>query len=437
MRRITAEQLFEAIGETKSEYLKGILEANPKSNIFRKKQKWMFQMASAAACLTVFVVGAHALFNQITANNTYWNPGQNIITPDNSWQTSDAAEGCDSGIVMGKIVDGKYYYLELGEGIYAFDIETGTKEIIVEGDRYLCEEVINEYGIFYTIKNNVYMRVHETGETKIVFSAEENYDIHIYFDYDEEKLEEEQLEVLRIEIYNYDTDTIYERVLDGKTGEDITEQYPQIETDSMSFDEDEQRNDIRTYQIDNREFKQEIIFALEKDGIWRSTDLLYEMRDGEWELLTPHAENGEPYTTSVQFANNTMLIVMHEYYMESQLFLHSASGADMRIPSELESLWIGGVIENYIYYRTENPKGLYKPRVYDTLTGESWDLKCYEDENCEKECSEKIMDKFYDYVIDGEYAVSADAWTDKQILWKVNYDEENRPVSLSFIRQFE
>lgn len=430
MSKITSEQLFEAIGETKKEYLKEISYGNISNKESKKKKKVhkkpsrFFKIASAAACLALLVLGV-------------WSQNNHSQSEYNQLDQNEQEACCSMDVIMGKIVDDTYYYSIIEDGIYAYDIEERTNEKIIDAKQYEYDYRINSYGMFYSLNQHVYMREHKTGDTKIVFSVEDDSDTKVYFDYNEETLEIVGFEDIRIEIYDYDKEIIYERILDGRTGEDITEQYPNIQSESMSFDEDEHRNETHTYQIGDREFRHEIVYALEEDGIWRSKERIYEQKNNEWQQLWPRDADGKEYYSSVEFANKDMLIVNYEYYMENTKVVYLASGKNVILPYEINSTWISAIVDDYIFYHANTQNGLYKPMVYDLTTGESWQLKCFEDMECKKECSKEVLDKFYSYITDGDCVISSTGWLTEQILWKMNYDKEKRPISVSFVTTFD
>ncbi len=417
MSRMTSEKLFEAIGEVEEEYLKDIsidaLDIYNRTEKRRVRRSWMIKIASVAACLAIVVLGIRSL-----SDNQGMLPG-----------TQGMEACCSSSTIIGEIVGDMYYYTLSEEGIYAYSIIDGTNKKIIDSDQY-HDFMINDYGIFYSSKNEVYMREHQTENTRIVYTADAYADIRIYF------VQLENTEDILIEVYDYGAQTNYERVLDGNSGEDITEQYPDISSEEVTFEEDDRQNESHIYCVGDRKFLFEIVYRLEEDGIWRSRDLFYEWKDGGWQRLTPVGEEKD-YDSYVEFWNEDMIIVEYDYYMETKKVVYTASGKDVKLPYNVKYRWFIAAKDDYIFYEADVSGGLYKPMVYDVEAEESWQLKCYADIECKKECSEEVLNNFYSYTTDGKYVISNTADTSEQFLWKLNYDEDGRPASLSLLAAFD
>ena len=416
MSKITAEQLFEAIGEVKEEYVKDIsVDASDIYNRNEKQKKrrsQIIKMVSAAACLAIVVLGIRSLSKH-----------QEPLLGTQGMET------CGSSTIIGEIVGDMYYYSVPGEGIYAYCITDGIHEKIIDEEKYRVY-IVNTYGIFYSLENEVYMRKHETGKTEKVFAVDAYSDMGISFD------ETKIMEDIFIEVYDYDRKIVYERVLDDRTGADITEQYTNVCAKEMTFDEDDRQNEAQFYTVGDRKFMLEIVYHLEEDGIWRSTELFYEWKEGQWQKLTPEGEK-EEYYSYVEYVNKDMIIVEYSYYMETKKVLYSAAGEDRTLPYGIRNRQISAVVDNYLFYEADVSDGLNKPMVCDSTTGGVWELKCYEDVTCEKECAQEVLDNFYFLTTDGEYVISNTAWTTKQYLWKLNYDENGRPCALSLLTTFD
>ncbi|MBO5373419.1 MAG: hypothetical protein J6A75_11995 [Lachnospiraceae bacterium] len=407
MSKITAEQLFEAIGEVKEEYLKEAEDKKSKNTGlkgFNFIRKWK-AAAMMAACLAVLVIGIKGM--------------QGI-------RESVPPAECCFGSIIGEIVGDTYYCVVNDKGLYAYHISDGKLEKAVENISY-GEYVVNTYGIYYFKDKKVYRKDAKTGETKEIFSAGPIADIRVYLS------AMENTEDVLFEVYNYTTETIYEKVIDGCTGADITEQYPSVHAEKFSFEEDERQNELKNYNIGDRQFRYEVVYTLEEDGIWRSTELFYEKKDNHWLLLTPETEAGEKYYSYVEYMDENKMIVEYELY-GSQKVLYTADGRDIILPGEIGYNSIDAVVGDYILYGVDSEDGDCKPMVYDTVTKESWQLECYADMSCKEMCTKKQQSYLYNYTSDGNYVFSCAPWETKHALWKMNYDENGRPISVSLLK---
>lgn len=210
------EDVLKAFDAIQDEYL---LAANPRKQILRKRIK---KMVSVAAIMVLFIISSLNIADRMDVGRM----------------------GCNS--ILGTVVNGKYYYYKQHKGVFSYDSISG--ETRKEISTFVMDSyIVDEYGIYYDYKTSLYVKEHLTGNVRKIFSAGRLNATHINYEFIDDN------EDILITIYNMRSERIYQRVINGLTGEDISCYYTDIIYDPISYEDSSTLYDKEDNEEDNSE----------------------------------------------------------------------------------------------------------------------------------------------------------------------------------------
>lgn len=119
--------------------------------------------------------------------------------------------GAGAGGGGGNFVAGWYYYQVNGGDVYRHNMEQGSEKVL-SGWRYDHWEV-NENGLYYKQNRRLYLIDHNSGEKRLLYRSGLFESSHIGFTlYGEDVI---------VSVYNKRKDSVYEVLIDGKTGQEL------------------------------------------------------------------------------------------------------------------------------------------------------------------------------------------------------------------------
>lgn len=347
-------RLLLALGEIAPKYAEEAANAKP-------RRRWT-RVLAAAACLCL-VVGTAGMFIH---------------------RLGFFQAGCSAW--PGEFVEGRYYYTVQHSGLYCWNGETTEK---VLGAFWYDGKLVNDYGIYYKRGRSLYVKVHDTGKSRKLYTAPLLNCSHIGFSFYGEDV------VVRV--YNKWKKYASEVLLDGKTGELLEEVTPQIPYSDL---------------YDNLTFSDTHFLVGERELV------LVPGADDYSLLLT---ENGQSLLPEGQ----TVSVYANRYGEElwfdlrdgddtvKTVYIARANGEDTLL--ECACNYSGTVAGGYAYWVKSEPGEVW---CMDTHTGESWRLET------------DVDMEFYELSTDGVHLVSCVPWDDYQALWRVEYGENSRPAAL-------
>lgn len=360
-----ATRFSSALGKVNDKY---IMEA---VTYERKKKSGWLKWGAMAACLCLVIVGVLDTLGRF----------------DYSFKA-----GC--GATPGTIVDGIYYYYVPHSGVWSYEPNGVSQKQL---STYWMEEwTVNDYGIYYWQGMSVYVRDHETGERRKLYSASWPECTHIRF-----RLRDDG-NIIFIG-YNKDTRIRYELLLDGITGELIETVMEPTSYDDITLPYSEAHK-----IIGNREV--ELLALSKRDRV------VYSLMENNVSLLP---EGMLVYRYEEYFGDALWLGVWREDRVDDEetyaILYPDGKTEIVTLPNQY---YCGGTTE-YLFAPNENCEVL----CVEVATGESWILGMDTPGN------------FLDLATDGNYLYTMAPWAEGQTCWKLEYNEEGRPISISLISE--
>lgn len=299
--------------------------------------------------------------------------------------------GC--GASIGKIIDGTYYYNVKGDGYYCYSPGEGNRRLLSTFWYQGCEA--NEYGLYYKQGRSLYVQEHGTGERRRLYRAGLLDSSHIVF-----TLQADGNVI--VTVYNKYKEYQYELLLDGKTGgilETVMERTP-YHAGGLYYSRSH-------FIVGEREV------VLEEIGNTNDYDLL---ENGV--SILPEGKLVERY--SMAYIGECLWFYMNDNAEltggEQEMFVVRPDGNDECKVLPFYMQYSGN--EDYLFWT-------------DCATDEVWCFDVAAEEGWILEAEEELTR--YSITTDGEYLYSCAPWGEEQILWKVVYDENHRPLSLQLL----
>lgn len=286
----------------------------------------------------------------------------------------------------GDFVDGRYYYSDGHSGLYCWDDGRVTK---VLGALQYDGRLVNGYGVYFTRGRRLYVKPHDTGKTEKLYTAPLFDRSHMGFSFYGGDV------VVRI--YNKWKEYVSEVLVDGVTGavlEEVAHKIPYSDLyDNLAWGDTH-------FRLDDRELvlqpgTDENRFILTENGL-------------------PLPEAGvsvSPYAR--HYGNELWFEVRDDSDTERTVYIARPDGDDtfMTVSCGNGAEAAGG----YAYWVKHEENQVW---CMDTRTGASWQL------------ATDTQTELYELATDGVHLFSCVPWDDYQALWKVEYDEANRPAKL-------
>ena len=299
------------------------------------------------------------------------------------------------GANIGEIVDGTYYYHVKGDGIYSYSPGEGNQK---ELSTYWYQDYdVNEYGIYYKQGRSLYVQEHETGDRRRLYRAGLFDSSHIGF-----TLQEDGNVI--VTVYNKYKEYQYELLLNGITGkilDTVMERTPYNAGD-MYYSRSHFTVGGRTVD-------------LVEVGKANDYDLL---ENGE--SILPEGKLVERY--SVEYIGDNLWFYVNDFADvtggEQELFVVRPDGEDEIKTLPFFEVYSGN--NTYLFFSEVSSNEMW---CFDIETQENWTLEVDRDLT------------LYSVRSDGEYVYSCAPWGDKQILWKLVYDESGKPVAMKLIEE--
>ena len=368
-----SDDLLDAIGEAKDEYVQDVRSTQ------KKKPVWVKRLA-VAACLCLVLSGAISLLIRF-----------------------DFDLGASCGANPGTIVDGVYYYHEPHKGVMRY-VPGGESELVLS-TFWLSEWDVNEYGIYYWHGLSLYVRDHETGTRRKLHSASRLECTHIRFELRDDG------NVIFVG-YNKNTEVRYELLLDGVTGEIIDTVMDPVGYDDFIFAYSESHQ-----VVGNRE----ILFVPLGEKRYDSRADVTEYG----ESLLPEGMSASIYTR--HWGDALWVSLYDEINSEdTDTYLVLYPDGENRIVTLPAESYCGG-IGNYLFYPSYTDE--YETEwgavcCTDIITGESWSLDV-----------DTYTDDLYDLRTDGQYLYSTAPWDDGHMCWELIYDNNGKPTAIRLIEE--
>ncbi|MBQ8232398.1 MAG: hypothetical protein IJZ34_10800 [Lachnospiraceae bacterium] len=299
--------------------------------------------------------------------------------------------GCGANI--GQIVDGIYYYHVKGDGIYSYSPEEGNQK---ELSTYWYQGFdVNEYGIYYKQGRSLFVQEHETGDRRKLYRAGLFDSSHIAF-----TLQADGNVI--VTVYNKYKEYQYELLLDGKTGavlETVMEKTP-YSAGGLYYS--------RThFLVGDREV------TLVRDEGTDDYDLL---ENGV--SILPEGKRVERY--SMEYIGDGLWFYVNDNAQltgkAQEMFVVRPDGEDEIKVLPFFSMYSGD--NEYLFWSDSSSDEMW---CFDIEKEESWMLEVEQDLT------------LYSVRSDGEYVYSCAPWGEKQIRWKLVYDESGRPVAMQLL----
>lgn len=364
---MNADKLLDAVGGIRDEY---IAEARAETGEAKKMGRRWARGLTAAACVCLMLVGAFKALQRFESFST----------------------GCAAW--AGTICDGTYYYSQAHSGLYRYTPESGSKMVI--GTFWYDGCLANDYGVYYIRGRSLYVRPHDTGESRLLYRAGRLEASHMGM-----TLQKDGNIILTV--YNKDKEYYYELLLDGRTGQELETLMEKTPFGSYRYSETH-------YWVGERELtlaatEEEYACDLLENGVsllpGGVTVRFYWVRDYGDQIWFKICEENEDDETQ-------------------DYFIVRADGDDELLT--LPDHGYNTVVGDYAFFTLYEDGELYcVPQCLDIRTGESWVLETDADIAA------------YSFTTDGEYMYTCVPWDDWQACWKMVYDESGRPVALELV----
>lgn len=298
-------------------------------------------------------------------------------------------DGGNCAATPGTIVEGVYYYYVPHSGVWSYEPNGVSQKDL---STYWFEEwAVNDYGIYYQQGRSVYVRDHETGERRKLYSASQPGCTHIRFELSRDG------NIIFVGM-NKDDRTCYELLLDGTTGELIETLMEPTSYDVLSYSESHKK-------IGNREIE---LSAASEDAV------LCELTENGVNLL---ANGMLVYKYEEHWGNALWFKVWQENRVDDEtkyVILHPDGETEIvTLPTQY---YYGGTAE-YLFTTIENCEVL----CVEVATGESWILEM------------DTPGDFHDLATDGNYLYTMAPWAEGQTCWKLEYNDEGHPMRIILV----
>lgn len=292
----------------------------------------------------------------------------------------------------GTIVDGTYYYKVPHRGVYSYTPGGSSKMLL---SAYWEEGwLVNEHGLYYVQGRSLFVRETETGNTRKLYSARRTDSTHIGF-----TLQQDGNIILTV--YNKNTEIKYELLLDGKTGETL-----KTVMEPTSYDSDGLSYSKANYQVGSRHL-QLVLMSGEDD-----CDLLENGKS-----ILPENITVSHYYVTYYGDNLWFECSGNEDGASELMFVVRPDGNDelITIPSHY---YCAGTNE-YLFYQC-NDNAVW---CFEISSGDTWQL------NADTEF------EVYELATDGKYLYTCVPWDDRQACWKLEYDNDGKPVGMCIVSE--
>lgn len=368
------ENICDALNLLPDELLEEAGRVRERKRRYKRPPRWL----AAAACLCLLLWGAVDTLDRF----------------DYTW-------GCGCGAFPGAIVDGAYYYKVRHSGVWRYTPEGGRQKLL--STYWEDGWKVNDYGIYYQRGRSLYVREHETGERRRLFTADRADCTHIGF------------ALLRdggvvVTCYDRDAAMEYELLLDGRTGEVL-----ETVTEPTSYKAAHMNYSDAVLMVGGRRLQ----LVLTEDG-WRC-DLV---EDGA--RVLPKGMFVHKYYDALYCGDSLLIPVEEEDEDEDALeglwLLLRPDGGDELLTLPLQR-YQGGT-DGYLFYTaveyTEDGEAMDAILCLEVATGETWEL--------EQDTAWTV----HDFTTDGAYLYSTVPWGDSHTCWRVEYDG-GKPVGLTLV----
>ena len=299
--------------------------------------------------------------------------------------------GCGANI--GQIIDGTYYYNVKGDGYYCYSPEEGNRKLLSTYWYQDCD--VNEYGLYYKQGRSLYVQEHETGERRRLFRASIFDSSHIVF-----TLQADGNVI--VTVYNKYKEYQYELLLDGITGEVLATVMEKTPYSAGDLYYSRSHFIVGDREVTLVEIDDTHDYDLQENGV----------------SILPEGKLVERY--SVEYIGDSLWFYMNDYAEltggEQEMFVVRSDGNDECKVVPYYSMYSGN--DAYLFWSDAITDEVW---CYDVETEESWILIA----DCDA--------TRYSIVSDGEYMYSCAPWDHEQIVWKLIYDEDGRPVEMRLL----
>lgn len=297
--------------------------------------------------------------------------------------------GCSA--VAGTLADGAYYYNEAHSGVWRWTPGEGSKKLV--GAFWEDGWLANDYGVYYSRGRSLFVRVHETGETRRLCRAPRRDARRISFSLTDGG-------DLCVTLWQRDRQHVTELLLDGKTGtllQTLRENTDPLDDAWFPPDYRLWRLGSRTLELSGRtDADGETYFLLTENGV----------------PVLPEGQYVLPYPKQLQQALlvETARLAQPE---KTQTLLLLPDGTQLAgVPHTLQDSGVDG----WLLY-TQNNR-LWR---FDLSDGTRRAL----DADAEYEaCS---------FVCDGTLLMTCVPWDEAQTCWRLVCDEDGAPVKLELV----
>ena len=305
--------------------------------------------------------------------------------------------GCSA--YPGDIIDGTYYYEKKHDGIYSYDPENEKTEKLLSTFWYSSYDV-NDYGIYYSRGNKLYVMPHEEKEGRRIFKAK---------GYDRINFSINNNGTLNVTCFDKRNRMKTEILIDAKTGEFIKTIIPE-----MTFEEAWKVS--KTSDID-----------FEVDG----RKLLLKHFEDEYYGIFEDGNNILPkdtyaYDGSYYYSHTGKTIFFDGCrILENDTFVPviiAIRNSGMPITADFSERSNDSTDDNFIFYTSEQKDKIGCLSLKDKS---SWEL----------EIEGKTNVSFYSFTSDGNYIYFTAPWDDAHECWKIERDENNSPYKIVLMNE--
>ncbi len=297
------------------------------------------------------------------------------------------------GSYPGEIVAGEYYYFVPHYGVMAYSPKRGAARRVLH-TYYVDEFVINEYGIYYEAGRSVYVCELESGQRRHLYTAPRTDTTHIALD----RMTSSDVAVT---CYNKRETTLYQVILDGRTGEIKHQTEPQNYAE-VKYSDSHHTIGERSLVL----YQTEPIDRIQLDPTENGVSLL------------PAGATVSKYSAR-QIGQSLWFTISYEDRPSYEYADYLVLGADgsTRIVT-LPYKRYGGGDDEYLFYSTYGDGVV----CVEIATGRSWTLSC-----------SSPVDDVYDIVCDGKLLYSTAPWSEEQVVWLIVRDKDLAPTELLLV----
>ncbi len=288
----------------------------------------------------------------------------------------------------GDFIDGRYYFNAGHGSLYCWD---GEKTEKVLGALQSDGKLVNDYGVYFKRGRRLFVKPHDTGKTRKLYTAPLFDRSHIGFDFYGDDV------VVRI--YNKWKEYASEVLVDGVTGQVLA-----TVTDHLPY------RDL----YDNLAWGDTHLMVGERQLVLVPEEYEADLTENGASILPEGADSVSVYY--YRYGDQVLFRVSEEWPGQSTVLVVRPDGDDRLV--EMSSYSCDGLSGDYLYYIKNEEQEIW---CQNSRTGETWQLEM----DTEME--------LYALATDGVHLVTCVPWDDYQALWKVACDRENRPEKLILI----